>query len=91
MERSGADQALRPELLGGTLCRWCALTYGQSLTEALQPTTVRLDWDLGLITGEALVVRRDLVDQPAVQQLVEHLLQQARLLAARFDDVERVS
>jgi hypothetical protein len=67
------------------------LTYGQSLTEALQPTTVRLDWDLGLITGEALVVRRDLVDQPAVQQLVEHLLQQARLLAARFDDVERVS
>ena len=67
------------------------LTFGQSLTEALQPTTVRLDWDLGLITGEALVVRRDLVDQPAVQQLVEHLLQQARLLAARFDDVERVS
>jgi hypothetical protein len=67
------------------------LTYGQSLTEALQPTTVRLDWDLGLITGEALVVRRDLVDQPAVQQLVEHLLQQARLLAARFDDVELVS
>ncbi len=52
---------------------------------------MRLDWDLGLITGEALVVRRDLVDQPAVQQLVEHLLQQARLLAARFDDVELVS
>lgn len=33
----------------------------------------------------------DPVDQPAVQQLVEHLLQQARLLAARFDDVELVS
>jgi hypothetical protein len=64
------------------------LTYGQSLTEALQPTTVRLDWDLGLITGEALVVRRDLVDQPAMQQLVEHLLHQARLLAAQFDDVQ---
>jgi hypothetical protein len=49
---------------------------------------VGLDWDLGLITGEALVVRRDLVDQPAVQQLVEHLLHQARLLAAQFDDVQ---
>lgn len=67
------------------------LTYGQSLTEALQPITTRLDWDLGLITGEALVVRRDLIDQPGIQQLVEHLQQQARLVAARFDDVELVS
>jgi DNA-binding transcriptional LysR family regulator len=80
-----------PSCWEGRCADGVTLTYGQSLTEALQPTTVRLDWDLGLITGEALVVRRDLVDQPAVQQLVEHLLQQARLLAARFDDVERVS
>ena len=80
-----------PSCLEGRCADGVTLTYGQSLTEALQPTTVRLDWDLGLITGEALVVRRDLVDQPAVQQLVEHLLQQARLLAARFDDVELVS
>ncbi len=49
---------------------------------------MRLDWDLGLITGEALVVRRDLMDEPAIQQLVEHLQQQARLVAGRFRDVE---
>jgi hypothetical protein len=49
---------------------------------------VRLDWDLGLITGEALVVRRDLIDEPAIQQLVEHLQQQARQVAGRFEDVE---
>jgi DNA-binding transcriptional LysR family regulator len=80
-----------PSCWEGRCADGVTLTYGQSLTEALQPTTVRLDWDLGLITVEALVVRRDLVDQPAVQQLVEHLLQQARLLAARFEDVELVS
>lgn len=67
------------------------LTYGQSLTEALQPSTVRLDWDLGLITGEALVVRRDLLDRAPIQRLVEHLQQQARAVARRFVDVEAVA
>ena len=51
---------------------------------------MRLHWNLGLITGEALVVRRDLLDQPAIQQLVEHLQLQAQQVAARFDDVELV-
>ena len=67
------------------------LTYGQSLTEALQPGTVRLDWDLGLITGEALVVRRDLLERAPIQRLVEHLQQQARAVARRFVDVEAVA
>lgn len=66
------------------------LTYGQSLTEALQPGTVRLDWDLGLITGEALVVRRDLLEQAPIQQLAEHLQRQALAVAGRFTDVEVV-
>jgi DNA-binding transcriptional LysR family regulator len=80
-----------PSCWEGRCADGVTLTYGQSLTEALQPTTVRLDWDLGLVTGEALVVRRDLVDQPAVQQLVDHLLLQARLVAERFEDVEAVA
>ena len=67
------------------------LTYGQSLTEALLPTTVRLDWDLGLVTGEALVVRRDLVNEAPVQALVEALQHQARVVARGFDDVEVVA
>jgi DNA-binding transcriptional LysR family regulator len=66
------------------------LTYGQSLTEALQPSTVRLDWDLGLISGEALVVRRDLLDQAPIQLLVEELQRRARAVAGRFADVEVV-
>ena len=77
-----------PSCWEGRCADGVTLNYGQSLTEALQPTTVRLDWDLGLITGEALVVRRDLIDEPAIQQLVEHLQQQARQVAGRFEDVE---
>jgi DNA-binding transcriptional LysR family regulator len=64
------------------------LTYGHSLTEALQPGTVRLDWDLGHLTGDALVVHRDLGDEPAIQQLVERLSQGARRIAAGFADVQ---
>jgi hypothetical protein len=81
-------QRYDPSCWEGRCADGVTLSYGQSLTEALQPTTVRLDWDLGLITGEALVVRRDLMDEPAIQQLVEHLQQQARLVAGRFGDVE---
>jgi DNA-binding transcriptional LysR family regulator len=67
------------------------LTYGTSLSEPLQPVTVRLEWDLGLITGEALVVRRDLSERPAIQHLAEALQQRARSLAQRFVDVELVA
>ena len=67
------------------------LTYGQSLTEALQPTTVRLDWNLGLITGEALVVRRDLLNEAPIQRLAEHLQREALAVAGLFADVEVVS
>jgi DNA-binding transcriptional LysR family regulator len=64
------------------------LTYGQSLSEALQPGTVRLDWDLGLVSGEALVVRRDLIDWPPIQQLAAELCRRARAVASRFADVQ---
>ncbi len=64
------------------------LTYGQSLTEALQPITTRLEWDLGLISGEALVVRRELMDSPAIQRLAHELRRRAIAIAARFDDVD---
>ncbi|MFM7265661.1 MAG: LysR family transcriptional regulator [Cyanobium sp.] len=67
------------------------LTYGTSLSEPLQPVTSRLEWDLGLITGEALVVRRDLWERPAIQSLAEVLCRRARALARRFDDVEAVA
>jgi len=66
------------------------LLYGNSLTEALMPCTARLDWDLQLICGDALVVRRDLADQPAIQQLAAFLLARARAIAERFADVQPI-
>lgn len=77
-----------PSCWEGRCADGVTLTYGQSLSEALQPGTVRLDWDLQLITGEALVVRRDLMDEPAIQQLAEHLQRQACRIAARLPDVQ---
>jgi len=83
-------QCYDPSSWEGRCADGVTLTYGQSLTEALQPTTVRLDWDLGLISGEALVVRRDLLDEAPIQRLAEHLQRQALAVAARFTDVEVV-
>jgi DNA-binding transcriptional LysR family regulator len=67
------------------------LLYGNSLTETLMPCTTRLDWELQLITGDALVVRRDVAEQPAIQQLVAFLQARARTIAGRFADVQALN
>ncbi|MEB3199734.1 MAG: LysR family transcriptional regulator [Synechococcaceae cyanobacterium] len=83
-------QRYDPSCWEGRCADGVTLTYGQSLSEALQPAAVRLDWDLELPGGDALVVRRDLWQEPALQQLAEQLMARARQLARRFDDVEAV-
>jgi DNA-binding transcriptional LysR family regulator len=83
-------QRYDPACWEGRCADGVTLTYGQSLTEALQPGTVRLDWNLGLLTGEALVVRRDLQEEPPIQRLAEHLLKKAVAVSGRFADVEAV-
>jgi DNA-binding transcriptional LysR family regulator len=67
------------------------LLYGNSLTEALIPCTIRLDWELQLISGDALVVRRDVAEQPAIQHLAAMLQVRARDIAARFADVQALN
>jgi DNA-binding transcriptional LysR family regulator len=67
------------------------LLYGNSLTEMLMPCTTRLDWDLQWIPGDALVVRRDVAEQPAIQQLAAFLQARARAIAGRFADVQALS
>ncbi len=67
------------------------LTYGQSLSEALQPGTVRLDWNPRLLTGDALVLRRDLAERPAIQQLFERLRGRAKQIASQLADVTAVA
>lgn len=66
------------------------LTYGGPflpLSDDLQ----RIDWSLGLDGGEALVVRRDLLDQPAIALLLEQLQRLIAHHAARDPLVRPVS
>jgi DNA-binding transcriptional LysR family regulator len=79
-----------PDNWEGRCADGLTLTYGQSLSEALQPGTVRLHWDLQLFSGEALVVRRDLAERPAIQQLISWLQRRARMIAGQLEDVEVV-
>ncbi len=48
---------------------------------------MRLDWDLGLISGETLIVRRDLMNHAPIQQLAHALQQRAQIIAGWFEDV----
>lgn len=79
-----------PDSWEGRCADGVTLTYGQSLSEALQPGTVRLQWDLQLLTGEALVVRRDLAERAAIQQLISWLQGRAGAIAGQLEDVEVV-
>jgi len=63
------------------------MLYGTSFSDSLQPGNVRLDWDMRHSSGDTLVVRRDLIDQPAVAELIEGLQQRAVALSAVFEDV----
>jgi hypothetical protein len=79
-----------PDSWEGRCADGVTLTYGQSLSEALQPGTVRLPWDLQLLTGEALVVRCDLAERAAIQQLISWLQGRAGAIAGQLEDVEVV-
>ena len=66
------------------------MLYGSSFSEALQPGTIHLDWNLDLMAGDALVVRRDLAGEPSIEQLVGQLCSRAGELSRRFEDVDLV-
>jgi hypothetical protein len=68
-----------------------ALHYGTALTLLHQPNQHPLDFGLNIDSHVSLVVRTDLLEQPAVALLVEQLQTQAHLLASRSDAVKRVA
>jgi DNA-binding transcriptional LysR family regulator len=49
------------------------MSFGNCVSTGLMPHLVTLDRDLNLISGQALVVRRDVAEQGAIQQLLELL------------------
>ena len=78
----------RPELWQGRTEDQVTLTYASSLALQAMPGLVRLDYDLGLISGEALVVRRDLQHQPSLQELKAWLVHRCESLAGQFPDLQ---
>ncbi len=63
------------------------MSFGHSLSQTQSPGLVRLDWDLGLTSGEALVVRRDLQINPEINKIAEYLQNKAQIIATQHDDV----
>lgn len=81
----------RPELWQGRTEDQVTLTYATSLALKAMPGLVRLDYDLGLLSGESLVVRRDLQPQASLQTLKTWLLHRCEGLADQFADLQRVT
>jgi hypothetical protein len=83
--------------------RWEGLTetaatigYGTALSEELarrhgQPPQVRLPINLPFHSGEALVVRRELVNQPVIQQLISTLRERLQPFSACFPEIQLVN
>ncbi len=57
------------------------LCYGNALNLVLHPELVQLDWSIGHVGGEALVVRRDLAERGPILCLLEELRRRVRRLS----------
>jgi hypothetical protein len=49
------------------------ISYGSCLSRSASPNLCSLEWDLGLTGGEALIVLREWIDEPALAALIEDL------------------
>ncbi|MFZ0407863.1 MAG: LysR family transcriptional regulator [Cyanobium sp.] len=63
------------------------LSFGGSVSAHGSPGQVMLQWNLGLVSGETLVLRRDLVGHPQLEKLVEQLRQRFLRLQPHCPDV----
>lgn len=64
------------------------LCYGNSLSLALTPELIPLDWDLQFEGGLCLLVRRDIAAEAAILQLLDHLWRRLRVLASRHPQLQ---
>lgn len=78
----------RPALWQGRSEDEVTLTYATSLGLTVMPQLQRLDYDLGLTSAESLVVRRDVLDQPAIQALLKVVRHRCERLIERFPDLK---
>ena len=76
-------QKYEPAAWEGRTADRVTLSYATTLMDAHFPGLQQLDWDLGFENGDALVVRRDMAEQPAIAQLLELLRQRCLALQPR--------
>ena len=60
------------------------ITYGSCLSLDLNSSLTRLDWDLGLTGGEALIILSEWLDQPSIAMLLDDLRARQMLLQRRL-------
>lgn len=77
----------RPHLWNGRTEDQVSLTYATCLGLDIWPNLVRLEYDLGLISGESLVVRRDVFNHDPIQALLSRLRQRTRELSVRYPEL----
>ena len=77
----------RPELWEGRTQDQVTLTYATCLGLALWRGLTPLNYDLGLVSGEALVVRRDVLNEPSIQTLLLRLRQRSLDLSERHAEL----
>ena len=63
------------------------LSFGSAVSVLGQGAQARIAWDVGLISGESLLVRRDVAGESAVALLVQHLRRRLQALMPRCSDV----
>ena len=61
-----------------------SIGYGSCLSIVSEPKLQRLDWDLGLVGGEVLIVLREWENEPALARLLEDLRTRQIALQQRF-------
>lgn len=77
----------KPEAWQGRTQDQVTLSYATSLALAVMPGLIPLDFDLGLVSGESLVTRRDVAEEPTIQQLLLTLRQRVDHLATLHEDL----
>ena len=80
----------RPALWQGRSEDAVTLSYATSLGLTVMPNLKPLDYDLGLTSAESLVVRLDVLEQPAIQALLSILRHRCELLVEQFPDLRLV-
>ena len=71
----------------GRMADAVTLCYGNALNQPLHQELVQLDWGIGHIDGEALVVRRDLTERGPILLLLAELRRRMRQLSERHHEL----